>query len=299
MNEFEQKCVEYLNNLIHNADNIPFEKRINQQYLRRNILFYSWIIQRRYMAVQRNTIVNLTSPKLPDVVNFVIDVDFADFVDESNNDVFTLKREMLNAIETVFDAPELGYQILSDVPYFETGVSGIKLVEYVNQLGPTDRNLTDLISNGLRIALGNIKTEIIDDDLSNIRLIHGPEEAWRFLLAVYPMKTALTLDETYKIMADVAAIRTVLSHSGIENDLNVLFVAPTVHDDKVIPFLEKRFPRTFHLWSLSLIRFFHLLVDNINTSKESTAENFIAIFEGQKASFSSVKATQNIKKKLK
>src|SRR5690606_33187420 len=129
-------------------------------------------------------------------------------------------------------------------------------------------------------------------------LIHGPEEAWRFLLAVYPMKTALTMDAIYRIMADIAAIKTALSHSGIDSDLNVLLIAPTVHDDKVIPFLEKRFPKTFHLWSLSLIRFFHLLTEPINNNKQSAAENFISIFEAQKASFSSVKAIQNLKKKV-
>lgn len=271
-------CENYLREEIKRVDtSVPLEKRNNPQFYKHNILFYSWLVQRKEVSITWERLASLVgAPTVNELKNLT---DLFQFYEAQTDLAVRLIPAMETAVEKVFNDPKLYYHISQPVPFFGD-LKGDKLVEYLNRLGEPDGIATiGLFRNAMGDALQGAQAQMPDSDFPYIRLMSGPNDIWHVLLAVFPHYGVLYEDQVLQLTSDIGLVREKLFDEGYSN-LHTLVMTSGI-DERA----KKRIGKSrhlHHLWSLSTLRFFHLFENSIkkyDKHRELMAEKFPVIFE--------------------
>lgn len=249
-----QACAEFIQLEIERLDSLGPDEKSNAEYFERNTLLYSWLLQRRWLAVrysELSPLIGATELELGRVTSAL-----RRFIEKSNTKAHRLHSAMELAVEQVFNDPSQHYRILEAVPYF-TNVRGFEFLEYLNLLEePSAMPFASLVMNAFRQALPSVQIAMPFDDLPHVRVVSGQgfSDEWHFILAVFPHYGMLSKDEVDALKGIIFDVRDDLQ--GKYGILETVVIAPGVNDSGRTSL--KRNHHFHFLWGLSSLRFFHL-----------------------------------------
>lgn len=284
MNELSvDECEKYMWDEITHLDELGSEAKKNIDYFNRNVLIYSFLIQREWLAVRLEELAPLVGVSKKDLINGLHDV--TRFFDRRTDVALRLHQNMEIAVGNVLNHPKLNYKLLEPVPHFGK-ITGCDFLEYINLLKePVNMSFPSLVMNAFRAALPTVQMEMPYSEFPHIRLVEGQgfDEDWHFILGIFPHKGMLSNDEVNGIKGIISDIRDDLQSEY--GNLQTLVVAPGVDDDGRASMGRNR--HIHFLWGLSTLRFFHLYEQKRLHHKDYQqllVAAFPAIFEAERHS---------------
>lgn len=298
------QCSEYLQKDINWINSLQPEERTSDLYVRRNILFYTWLMQYRreqnslVMLIGEQQLVDLVGASIkPIIYDRLRELKLHKFIEQNELGQWKLVEPMFEAVGKYF--ADNDYRITESIPGLQ--ITGVEFIEYLCLLKAYRGSLSQLIGEGLGRLMPGLITAVpihyhrLDFDVSHIS---GPNRIWEFLIAVFPSGKALTSTDVDHVISRIDLTKKHLGRA----DLKALIIAPAVdHLEDVQMFGED--PEIRYAWSLSALRFFHLLGDILPSRDVQQAEHlskvFMGVFEHQKEiAFSARQAINSLKKNL-
>lgn len=293
-----EKCESYVRSEITRVEEIPNNIRHSGHYVRRNIFLYSWILQRKNNIVNRNELINLIGDSLKDAINIITDLDLIYHYAQIKGELIVLTENMLKAIERVFDDAQYNYHITKPVPYFD-GITGEKLINYLNSIEKTkNTTILDIFRDAFTKAFIGISWIPVNPNSPETVLISSPDRSWVFLLCIHQDTGAMSPRDAEHLIAglwkDEAYLR---QESKIQGKLAKLIFTSSIDYEEAIEIRGD--DNLYYAWSLSVLKFFHLLASEIRGDEQIATKFLPVIFEDQDGlAWSSYKAVKLLKQKI-
>lgn len=261
-------------------------------YLPLDTILSAWLLQNKYGEVDRDLLNRLVGSTLTDKIDTFLRTELWKYV--AGRDIrqssFQFSNEMMRAIENVYSQEDLSYQILDYLPGFNAYILkhdnqfllGYEFLEYINSLRHSEiGRLTEVVALAFanRIPNTNVSTPF-PERYPDIYLVESRDYAWAFVVSVRPALGTLSKSDYTEAIFHLSA--TMLLLQGKYSDrVKGILLGPDVNEEEAFQ-IASTYPYIYYLWSISAIRFFHML-DQVKdkANSERLAANFSHIFPSE------------------
>lgn len=274
-----EKGVSYIvKGIFDMVDFTPTSGRTSRVTLRKNILIYGWLLQRKGVNIKIRKLSKLVGGNNLHVDFVIQEFQDQDLLQDKNTKEFTFSPQTMNAIEAELEAR---YKILDRIPFFPSNINGVDLIEYINIFSRSKNAKTNICINALQSALAVSITHVIREPLIDLEahIFSHPKDKWSIAVVVIRNNGILNNLETTKLGIRLKLLRIRLQEQEIQAPY-LLVISPGFSTGKLDT------PDSFDTFSITIletIRLFMGLKRLIDIYGPRVSENFTYLFEGNQA----------------
>ncbi|MCS6872569.1 MAG: hypothetical protein NZ571_14055 [Anaerolineae bacterium] len=275
-----QEIAAFFNLRIERLQNLSESQLQHDTFLLRDILLYSWLLHERDNVVRKDQLCKYVSPSGAAAIEAMMLALFEpDQIARVEERIYRFLPEALEAIPRVLDNPQHGYKFSEQVPFWDSGVTGKKVVQYFCQMDHPSQPLIDLVERAFRNLTGFQATR----NGCLLHLTRGRNSA--FYIYVRATDGALRFTDVDAIFGDLGVLGAV--GTGANAPILVCSANP---DDNATSQRLRDLPLVYGASSIELVSLFHYMNDLVNEFEpQKVSQQFMKIFPTEIRSFFSAR----------
>lgn len=262
--------------------NTPYHKRQPETYLFRDVLFYTWLLQRDTKQekgpIDMDVLTQLCCTQSRGALSIPIYYwwvrDFFD-VEAYKRNRYVLTPTAMNAINEVFSEPEFGYLLHNALP--GSKMTGMQFIRQMNHLDPPATDLSKTVAMAFKHVfppIGFLPVEIDEPSVQErmfVTEISNAQANWQFWVAV--VHADGTLSRTDYINTAFMLVEAVAN--GLTP--HVLLIYPSVDNAEGVANRVNRSRGIYGMTEMGAVRYMNILADA--ASQGSLTKDLIEMFD--------------------